>query len=152
MKSKNSSCCFGIDSETLRNIGLLLFRLVIGAFMLMHGWQKIINYDLMIESFPDPLGVGSALSLWMIIFAEFFCSILLLLGLFTRLAVVPLILGMAVAAFIIHANDPFQSKELAVLYMSMYIVLGILGAGSYSLDNLLTDFYSKINVICCRKS
>ena len=104
---------------------------------------------MMSAAFPDPLGVGSTLSLGLIIFAEFFCSALIILGLFTRLATIPLMIGMIVAAFIIHGNDPFAVKELSLFYLSLYVGLIFTGAGKYSLDYLLRDYYA---IICSKFS
>ena len=87
------SCCF-----SLQDFGLLLFRLILGVFMLTHGWAKLSNFSEMSQGFPGMLGMSSSLSLSLIIFAEFFCSIALILGLLTRLAVIPLIIGLGIAA------------------------------------------------------
>lgn len=133
----------GSESDTSINIGLLLFRVVLGIFMLTHGWQKLSNFETLKLTFADPLGVGSALSLSMIIFAELGCSVLIILGLFTRLATLPLIFGMAIAAFVIHAGDGFVQKELPLLYSGMYAVLFFIGAGKYSLDRLLYNWWNK---------
>lgn len=89
------------------------------------------------SQFGDPLGLGSELSLALTVFAEFVCAILLILGLATRLATIPLIITMVVAGFIVHGNDPFGKKEMALLYLAVYFVLLITGPGKYSLDNSL---------------
>jgi putative oxidoreductase len=123
METKKWNLCFAFDHEILRNAGILLFRIAVGVFMLIHGWQKVENFSMLSAVFPDPLGVGSTASLVLIILAEFGCSILIILGLFARLATIPLIFGMVVAAFVIHANDAFAVKELALLYLSLYIAL-----------------------------
>jgi putative oxidoreductase len=150
MESKKCVWCCGLNNEFFRNTGLLLFRLAIGFFMLTHGWQKLENFSTLSAVFPDPIGVGSSTSLILIIFAEFFCSILIILGLFTRLATIPLIVGMAVAAFVIHGNDPLAVRELSLLYLSLYVSLAFLGPGGYSLDKLLEKFCSKICPICSK--
>ncbi len=64
-------------------------------------------------------------------------SILILIGFGTRLAAIPLIITMAVAAFLIHSADPFGKQEMAILYLVVYVVLLIAGSGRYSLDSLL---------------
>jgi len=143
METKKYFWCYGTENELLRSTGILLFRLVVGTFMLLHGWQKIIDFETLKNIFPDPLGIGTSTSLYLIIFAEFGCSVLILFGLFTRLSAIPLIIGMSVAAFIIHADDSFTIKELPLLYLSSYLLLAFLGSGKFSLDFLLNRLCNK---------
>ncbi len=123
----------------LGNIWLLLLRLSVGGFMLTHGYPKLTRlFEGGDIKFGDPIGVGPGLSLTLAVFAEFLCSILVGLGLFTRLATVPLIVTMSVAAFIAHGADPFGRKELALMYLLVYITLIVFGGGKYSLDHLMS--------------
>ena len=115
--------------------GLLVFRLGVGALMLFgHGWGKLAGVSEKSATFADPLGVGPAVSLSLVVFAEFFCSALIGLGLFTRLAAISLAINMAVAGFVIHADDPWGRKELAVIYLLCYLTLLFTGPGKMSLD------------------
>lgn len=127
------------------NIGLLFTRLFVGSFMLIHGLQKLLNFQTLALTFPDPIGLGSAFALILIIFAEFFCSILLIVGLFSRLATIPLIIGMSVAAFFAYAGQAFMARELPLIYICIYISLLILGPGNISLDNFISKKLSKIS-------
>lgn len=91
------------------------------------------------DKFPDPIGVGGSLSLVLIVVAEFVSPLLIMAGLATRLAAIPTVGGMAVAAFIVHGNDPWTlgagaSKEPALLYLIPYLTLVFTGAGGFSLD------------------
>lgn len=140
---KNCTWCSRLDNVLFHNIGILLFRIVVGVFMLLHGWQKLENFTMLSAVFPDPLGVGSTASLVLIILAEFGCSVLIILGLFTRLATIPLIFGMIVAAFVIHGNDAFAVKELSLLYLSLYIALAFIGSGKISFDYLVSKYCGK---------
>jgi putative oxidoreductase len=125
------------SSSTL-NIWLLIFRVAAGCFMLTHGLPKLAKLMGGGEiQFADPFGLGTGPSLWLAVFAEAICSFLLILGLATRLATIPLIITMSVAAFIAHANDPFGKKELALVYLLIFITIAILGPGKYSLDALI---------------
>jgi putative oxidoreductase len=120
------------------HFSLLLLRLASGGFMLTHGvpkLQRILSGEM---KFGDPLGLGPEISLIMVVFAEFVCAILIMLGLGTRLASIPLIVTMAVAAFIAHGDDPFQRKELALFYLVVYVVLLLAGSGKYSVDRLIS--------------
>lgn len=42
---------------------------------------------------------------------------------------------MLVVAFIVHAGDGFGKQELPLIYATTYVILGIAGAGKYSVDN-----------------
>lgn len=117
--------------------GLFVLRVAIGGFMLVHGMQKLMGFSEMADKFPDPIGIGSQLSLVTAIGAEVGCSVLLILGLGTRLAVIPLAFTMIVALFVVHAADPWKVKELAAMYLAVYVVIFITGPGRCSLDEKL---------------
>ncbi|NKI25762.1 DoxX family protein [Arenibacter sp. 6A1] len=119
---------------------LLVLRVVIGFFMLTHGWGKMENlFSGEPIQFPDPMGVGATASLALAVFAEVFCSILIILGLGTRFAALPLLITMLVAGFIVHANDGFGKQEFALLYGVIYLTIALIGAGKYSLDYLISN-------------
>ncbi|MDO8896504.1 MAG: DoxX family protein, partial [Bacteroidales bacterium] len=110
-------------------------RVLISVFMITHGWPKLMRYfseDSI--RFADPLGVGVIQSLLLAVFSEVVCSLFIILGLGTWAASIPLIITMAVAAFVVHADDPFARKEMALLYLLAYIMLLIFGSGKYSID------------------
>lgn len=119
----------------LNDLGLLILRLSAGLVMLIfHGFPKMQNFAEMSTRFPDPIGLGSTLSLGLAVFAEVFCAALLALGLFSRMALIPLIITMAVAFFIVHAADPFKQKELAFMFLTLYAGLFLTGPGKYSVQ------------------
>lgn len=120
-------------NDTIVNIWLLLFRVSAGAFMLTHGIPKFLKLVEGSTQFADPLGIGQTLSLILAVFAEFLCSVLLILGIGTRLASLPLIATMAIAAFYVHGADPFQRKEMALLYLIVYITILVFGGGKFEL-------------------
>lgn len=116
-------------------IVLFLARVAVGGMMLFaHGLPKMLDFSQRAPFFPDPFGVGGKASLSLAIFAEVFCSIALMLGLLTRWASVPLAITMGVAAFYIHAHDPFAKKELALIYLLFYLVFMFNGGGRYAID------------------
>jgi putative oxidoreductase len=141
--------------ELTTSIGLLILRLGIGGYLATHGWgklQMVLAGDL--DQFGDPIGLGPSTSLLLVTFAEFGCALLLVVGLATRLAAVPIVIAMAVAAFVAHAADPWTagrgyelymagtakswaSKEPALLYLVSFLALVFTGAGRYSLDALI---------------
>ena len=119
----------------LANAWLLIFRITAGGFMLTHGYpkfQKLMGDDPI--QFADPFGFGAYPSFLLVVFAEFFCSILIILGLGTRIAAFALVINMAVAAFYAHAADPFGKKEMPLLFLLVFLTILVFGPGKYSLD------------------
>ena len=123
--------------EGAASLGLLILRVAAGVLMMTHGWSKIQNFEGMVQSGFDPVGLGATLSVVMLIGAEFIAALFIVLGLLTRLSAVPLIVAMSVAAFVAHASDPLQVKELSLIYLTIFASLMITGAGKYSLDSIL---------------
>ncbi len=118
---------------------LLLVRIAVAAFMLTHGYPKLMKLFAGGEiRFADPFGFGMTFSLILAVFAEFLCSILIGMGIGTRLATIPLIITMFVAAFIAHGADPFGKKEMALLYLVIYVFLLFTGSGKFSVDYLIS--------------
>lgn len=105
--------------------------------MFYHGYTKVISYDEILPQFGDPIGIGQQLSFNLVIFAEFFCAIFVALGLLTRLAVIPIIINMSVAFFVAHANDPFEVKEKAFMFLALSIAVLVSGSGRFSVDSLI---------------
>lgn len=127
------------------DIILLLVRITIASFMLFHGIAKFQTLFSGEEiKFPDPLGVGATSSLAFTVFAEVGCSIFILLGLATRLAVIPLIITMLIAAFIVLGTQGFLKQELALIYLLVYVTLFVTGSGKYSLDRWIAATNNKI--------
>lgn len=117
-----------------QDLGLLTLRILSGSVLLTHGYpklQKILQGNL---QFGDPIGIGQVPSLYLATFAEFFCAILVIIGLYTRLSLIPLMINMATAFFIVHSADDFGIKELSLLFLGMFAVLFLTGPGRFSVD------------------
>lgn len=141
--------------EWITAIGLLILRLGIGSYMFSHGLGKLqMVLAGHFDKFGDPIGLGPWLSLVLITFAEFFCSLLVMVGLATRFAAGPIVFAMAVAAFVAHAGDPWSSetaamaffggasktwfsKEPALLFLIPFLALIFTGPGRFSLDHVI---------------
>lgn len=120
------------------NITLLLLRAGAALMMLTHGMPKLMQFftDEPI-AFASVMGLSMTMSLALAVVAEVICSVLILLGLGTRLASIPLIITMLTAAFYVHAADPFAGKEMALLYALIFIAILIKGGGKYSIDYII---------------
>ncbi|MES2890735.1 MAG: DoxX family protein [Bacteroidota bacterium] len=134
------------NNTVTTGIALLVARVGIAALMLTHGIPKLM---LLVSGapiqFPAVMGLSASVSLGLAVFSEVVCSIFILLGLGTRLATIPLIVTMMIAALFIHAADPIAIKESALHYLLVYVFLLIAGGGKYSLDFLLSRS-SKVSI------
>lgn len=129
------------DSYTrnLYSFIILNLRSFCGLMMMPYGYGKIINYDkYAADFFGDPIGIGDIPSLWLTIFAQTVCPVMLLLGFQTRVSASILVFNMLVAVKF-HFFDPFSIKVLPILFLGLYLIQLLLGAGKYSLDHLLYE-------------
>ena len=126
-------------TDTQIGLGLLVVRIVAGLAMLInHGLPKISNYNTMVEKWSHSfLGLPNHIQIYMIIFAEVVCAALIAAGLFTRLAAIPLIIGIGFAFFKASNGQIFGEGELAGIYLAIFLALFITGPGKYSVDNYL---------------
>lgn len=115
----------------------LVLRLSLGGLMMAHGYQKLMNFGAKSASFADPFGIGHSTSMALTIFAEFFCAVLVILGLLTRLACIPPIIVMAVATFKTYNGEVFGKGETTALFLSGFIALLFTGPGKVSMDRLI---------------
>lgn len=127
-------------SDTALDTALFFLRAGVSVFMIHHGYGKMTHFADMQEKFIDFLGLGGSISLCLTIFAEFFCSIALALGLMTRLVAIPLIITMLVAIFVAHKGEVFGDGESATVYLLIYVVILLAGPGRYSADETISTF------------
>lgn len=127
------------SSPVINDIVLFVVRIFVGFAMISHGFPKLMKLvgDQEIEFF-DFLGLGAQNSLFLAVFAEFICSIFIILGLFTRWAVLFLMITMAVAGLVVHSADAFGDREMSLLYLANYIMIFAFGPGKYSVDGMIS--------------
>jgi putative oxidoreductase len=120
------------------NAAMLVLRLGLGILMLVgHGFQKITHFSLTAQHVPNLLGMGTTVNASLIIFAEFFCSLFLILGLFTRFACIPLIIAMSVALYKVNHLDFFGQGHAAALYLTGFVAILLIGPGKVSVDGMM---------------
>jgi putative oxidoreductase len=122
-------------SKNFTDLALAILRISISGMMLMHGIPKIERLFASPIEFGDPIGVGPTLSLILALIGEVVAPILIIIGFKTKLAAIPAIITMFVAAFVVHLNDDFGTKEKALLYLVGFVVVLLAGPGKYAMDN-----------------
>ncbi|MFT3846564.1 MAG: DoxX family protein [Lacibacter sp.] len=126
-----------VNSKSV-DAAILITRVAAAVLMLTHGIPKLAGLfaDGPVQ-FPGLFGLSPAASLGLTVFAEVLCSLFILFGLGTRLAVIPLTITMLVAVLLIHSADPFIKKEPAIHFLLLYVILFFTGSGRYSVDSFI---------------
>ncbi len=119
------------------NAALFIIRVGFGCLMINHGFQKLSHFESMQNKFMNFMGISPAISLVLVIFAEFFCAILVVLGLFTRFACIPIIIVMCVALVKSNSMDIFGKGELPTLFLLGFLGIFFAGPGRMSLDSII---------------
>jgi putative oxidoreductase len=130
------------------DFGILIIRIIIGILMAFYGYEKLVHFQEMAASdfWANNvifLGQKGAFPLALTVFAEFFCSLLLIIGLFTRLSLLPLLFCMAYIFLvifpfsIISSGDNGMEINTTFFYFIIYLGLFFTGPGKYSLDYML---------------
>ena len=124
------------------SVVILIFRVVFGVLFLLHGVDKMSDFQALSENYPSVMGLGSYMTLMITIFCEFCCSLFLIAGLLVRLMILPMIASMAVAFFDIH-DAMMPQGELSLIYLIVFIILYAIGPGRYSFDYLIDMKFQK---------
>lgn len=120
------------------NISFLLLRLIFGITMVVNnGYPKLVGFAEKKDKFVDFLGIGSTTTLILVIFAEVFCSSLIVLGLFTRIVSIPVIFSLGYAFFVSHGGSLFGDGEYAALYLTVFSAILLCGPGKISVDGMI---------------
>ena len=121
------------------DISSLILRIGLGGALLFgHGlgkWPRSFGGEEI--KFADPLGFGPEFTLGFAVLAEVICAVLLILGLLTRLSLIPMIITMLTLVFVVHIDDGFRGLEKALLFLIGFIALLFTGPGKYSVDAIL---------------
>lgn len=134
------------EDSDLTSMALLVARLWFGLAMFFnHGLDKLAHFHEIVDTFPDPLGLGREAGLVLVIFAEVLGALLLTVGLLTRLAAAVLVIDMFVAFLMVH-KTAMNGGELAFLYLAGYVILVIAGGGLFSLDTVVFAHASRSRI------
>lgn len=119
------------------NVAMLIIRLVSGLLIIPFGYNKLIHFSEKKHSFMNFMGIGSSLSLSLVIFAEFFCGMLIVAGFLTRLAAATLVISLSVVVFKVTHGDIFGQGKEATHFLAAFLVILLCGPGRASVDGLI---------------
>ena len=121
-----------------KEYGLVLLRLVIGWRLVDGTRDNVFSWERMIEfrDFLQQHGVQAPLLAAQVsVYAQFICGVLYILGAYTRLAAIIMIINFITALLIVHTDDTFQGAFPALVILAGSVLFLFQGAGKISIDN-----------------
>ncbi len=132
----------GNTYNTLTSVAILFLRIAFAGMLMTHGWAKLSHFEATAQGFAE---MGGAPVAGLVIFAEFFCALGVVVGLLYRLALMPMIINMSVAFILAHGAKLVgeNNGEMAFLYLMAFIVLIMTGPGRYAMDHFVFSLINK---------
>ncbi|ALM47969.1 DoxX family protein [Flavobacterium psychrophilum] len=126
--------------SAFNNSAMLVFRILLALELFrVHGIKKFRVENGQKEHVPNPLHLPEKLNGLVATFSDTVVPFLIMLGIGTRLVVLPTIGVTAIGYFVVHRKDSLEVRDVPYMYTLSLLLILALGAGTYSLDhNLLT--------------
>ena len=136
-----------MSTHSYSNMSRLFLRLFVGVMLLQLGVNQMSQFD-NLSSVTGVLGMSGSTTVSVMIVLELVCSMLIVLGLFTRFAILPLLVIMGMAAYRLVGNEAaygevlfgMMPEMLPLLFCGVLVFLGISGPGKISLDYILARY------------
>lgn len=126
--------------SSFNNAAILVFRILLAVELFrVHGMKKFRVENGQKEHVPNPLHLPEKLNGLVATFSDTVVPIFIILGLGTRLAVLPTIGVTAVGYFVVHRKDSLEVRDVPYMYTLSLLLILALGAGKYSLDYYLLN-------------
>lgn len=123
----------------LNNIALLFFRVLLAwELFRVHGLKKFRVRDGQREQVPNPLHLPERLNRSVATLSDTVAPFLIMLGVATRLVVLPVIGVTAIGYFVVHRRDSPEVRDVPYIYTLSMLLLLALGAGAFSIDQILS--------------
>ncbi len=124
------------SGSSASDFGLLMLRLFLGInLFLRHGLEKITHFSQMSSHFPNPLHIGSHTSLIYALISDAICSLLVTIGLGTRVAAFVILVNISVVFYFVDHHSLYGHGELLLIYIGGFLALVCTGGGRFSLDS-----------------
>lgn len=118
------------------NTAQLYLRFIIGITLTLHNIYKMQHLNQLSESYPVNGFISSMAWFYLVVLVQVACSVMLMIGLYVRIAATILTLGTIFMLAILFEDITLCDIELYTLYTFIFIYLGITGGGNYAIDRL----------------
>ncbi|NRS87806.1 putative oxidoreductase [Flavobacterium sp. 7E] len=124
--------------SSINNLAFLFFRILVAVELFrVHGMRKFKVENGKKESLPNPLHLPEKLNGAVAIFADTVVPFFMILGLGTRLFLLPTIGVTAIGYFVVHRKDSVEVRDVPFIYTVLLLLVWIVGPGTFSLDHYL---------------
>jgi putative oxidoreductase len=121
-----------------QDVGLLFLRVSGALFLLwVHGLPKLLHYSDQLKLIEDPFHLGAPITLLLAIFTEVLCPLLIIAGVWTRLACLPILAVLVIALLVVHPEWTLFEGQFGWLLMIIFTSILIAGPGSLRLGQRL---------------
>lgn len=129
------------------HLGRLFLRLFVGIMLLQFGVRQLHEAEMLSQTFPSVLGLGSEISFWTMVCIEIGCSLFIMAGFITRVMIIPPFIAMCVAEYyLLHDIASTASYQLSweqpgylpIMFLGIYFFLILVGPGKISVDYFLS--------------
>lgn len=151
LKRLIAKCFIWSTGFTYTNLARLFMRLFVGIMLMQFGIRHLVKYDMLTGTFPTVAGMGNETSLVLMIVIEVVCSLFIMTGFLTRLAVIPPIIAMIFAEYyilhdmvpdtIVYSLDSTDPGYLPIMFIGIYCYILLAGPGKISLDYFISLFF-----------
>jgi putative oxidoreductase len=125
-------------SYTIYNVTMLLFRIALALeMMIIHGFKKLGIGVSEAEIIPNPFNLPQTFNDAFIISANFFFPFLVLIGFYTRLSALPVLVVTVTGYLIVHRNEALIARDIPFMYSISFLSILLLGPGKYSIDHFI---------------
>ncbi|WP_175922822.1 DoxX family protein [Burkholderia latens] len=125
-------------SSHATDLGLLFLRVSASVLLIVvHGLPKVLHYASEAAAIEDPFHLGRTLSILFAIFAEVVCPVFMIVGVYPRLAALPVMTVTLVALVFVHPDWPLRDAQFAWMLLILFGTIAIAGAGRYALPSIV---------------
>lgn len=124
--------------SSFNNSAMVVFRILLALELFrVHGLKKFRVENGQKEHVPNPLHLPEKLNGLVATFSDTVVPFLIMLGVGTRLVVLPTIGVTAIGYFVVHRKDSLEVRDVPYMYTLSLLFVLALGAGTFSLDHYL---------------